>query len=506
MKRTSKIIEYAQLGEIRQNYPDQTIVHCHGVFDLFHYGHLLHLQEAKKQGDILVVSITPDKYVNKGPHRPHHNEQKRLELLSHLEIIDHVALNESHTGVEAITLLKPDLYVKGPDYKDEVVDETHNIVREREAVESVHGKLICTTGQTDSSTRILNRHFSMWDKAQQAAIDQLKTKSSVADVLEAIEKGAELKVLVVGEPIIDRYVFCNPVGISSKSSTVAAQFLEQEDYAGGSLAIANHLAALGCETTLLLPSAQEPFFKTLLKTEMMPTVKIAHYFTKNIPTPIKTRFLTKHRAQRMFELIDVRANDWESLSSNHFCAQLLELSSTHDMVIVADFGHGLFEKSVLKCLGKIDKFLALNVQTNSGNFGFNPFTKHQHFDYLCMDVPELRLATHDRLTPISALADRVMQLDIQKNASLTLGSEGSIYYQTIKEKIICPAFFNRVLDTTGAGDAYFAITALLTKMNVTPTMIPFIGNCFAGIHTQTMGNKYPVNKVDLVRVIRSILE
>lgn len=506
METASKMIEYAQLAEIRGNYPHKKIVHCHGVFDLFHYGHLLHLQEAKKQGDILVVTLTPDRFVNKGPHRPYHTEQKRLELLAHLEIVDFIALNETPTAVEAIHLLRPDFYVKGPDYQDEKKDETGGISKEKEAVESVHGKLVCTKGYTDSSTRILNRFFSMWDEEQQALIDKIKTETTVSAILEAVERCAELKVLVVGEPIIDSYVFCKPVGISSKGATVSAQFLEQEDYAGGSLAIANHLAAMGCETTILLPSGQEPSFMKLLETQLLPTIHVEHYLTKGISTPKKTRYLSKQQTQRMFELIDVTANHWESLVADDFCERLLQLSAQFDVVIIADFGHGLFENGVLHTLEKIGTFLALNVQTNSGNFGFNPFTKHDRYDYICMDERELRVATHDRLTDTDSLSDDIMDAIVRRTASLTLGEKGSIYYQPGQEKVACPALFKRVVDTTGSGDAYFAITSLLTKTKADPIIVPFIGNCVAGLHAQTIGNKYPVNKVDLIRTIRSTLE
>ena len=61
------------------------VVHCHGVFDLLHVGHIRHLNRAKKFGDKLVVSITADRYVNKGPNRPAFNQELRAEALSSLD-------------------------------------------------------------------------------------------------------------------------------------------------------------------------------------------------------------------------------------------------------------------------------------------------------------------------------------------------------------------------------------------------------------------------------------
>src|SRR6266571_7995492 len=92
---------------------DKKIVHCHGVFDLLHIGHIKHLEAARKRGDLLVVTLTPDRYVNKGPHRPAFPEQLRAEALASLACVDYVAINQWPTAVETIELLKPSLFVKG---------------------------------------------------------------------------------------------------------------------------------------------------------------------------------------------------------------------------------------------------------------------------------------------------------------------------------------------------------------------------------------------------------
>jgi len=89
------------------------IVHCHGVFDLLHIGHIRHFDEAKKMGDILVVTLTPAHLVNKGPGRPVFTESLRAEAIAALNCVDHVAINKWSTAVETINLLAPDFYVKG---------------------------------------------------------------------------------------------------------------------------------------------------------------------------------------------------------------------------------------------------------------------------------------------------------------------------------------------------------------------------------------------------------
>ena len=117
------------------------IVQCHGVFDLLHVGHIKHFKEAKTFGDILIVSITPDEFVHKGPGRPAFSTSLRLEALSELESVDYVVVNKWPTAEEIIKIIEPNIYCKGPDYKNPLDDLTGKITQEVDAVKSVGGKI-----------------------------------------------------------------------------------------------------------------------------------------------------------------------------------------------------------------------------------------------------------------------------------------------------------------------------------------------------------------------------
>ena len=114
-----KILSVENLKKILKKFKSKKkkIVLCHGVFDLLHVGHINHFQEAKNYGDILVVTITSDKFVNKGPNRPAFDEQNRLKAIAALNCVDYVALNKFPTAIPVIKELKPNVYCKGPDYK-----------------------------------------------------------------------------------------------------------------------------------------------------------------------------------------------------------------------------------------------------------------------------------------------------------------------------------------------------------------------------------------------------
>src|SRR2546425_2513818 len=142
-KKIKRVAELAQALQALQA-EGKKIVHCHGVFDLLHIGHIKHLDAARKLGDALVVTLTPDRFVNKGPHRPAFPERLRAEALASLACVDFVAINEWPTAVETIVRLRPDFYVKGVVREAGKRDHTTAIEEEEAAVKAVGGPLVLT--------------------------------------------------------------------------------------------------------------------------------------------------------------------------------------------------------------------------------------------------------------------------------------------------------------------------------------------------------------------------
>lgn len=89
---------------------------ANGCFDVLHVGHVKHLEAAKKLGDTLIVSLTLDEHVNKGPGLPIHTWEERAELLRGLRCVDEVV--PSVDDCAAIRVIRPNVFVKGIDYED----------------------------------------------------------------------------------------------------------------------------------------------------------------------------------------------------------------------------------------------------------------------------------------------------------------------------------------------------------------------------------------------------
>jgi len=151
------------------------IVLCHGVFDLLHFGHLQHFKKAKTYGDILVVTVTQDQHINKGPNRPFFNSQIRQNLLAELSVIDYVSEVNGPSAKNSIISIKPDFYIKGQDYKKKE-DVTGKIDVEIKEVKKYGGKTIYTNEVVFSSTKLLNLSNLTLNKEQTTEIRNIKKK------------------------------------------------------------------------------------------------------------------------------------------------------------------------------------------------------------------------------------------------------------------------------------------------------------------------------------------
>lgn len=132
----------------------QRIVLAHGCWDLLHPGHLDILDLAKLHGERLVVSVTSDRCVNKGPGRPAFSQEHRMTMLRALRCVEAVVLSDAETAVDVIHALRPNVLLKGNDYAGG--DPSGRLALERAAVEAVGGRLVISGHpKRYSSTAIL---------------------------------------------------------------------------------------------------------------------------------------------------------------------------------------------------------------------------------------------------------------------------------------------------------------------------------------------------------------
>jgi rfaE bifunctional protein nucleotidyltransferase chain/domain len=507
-KSASKIKNLSELELIISNLKkdNKKIVHCHGVFDLVHLGHIRHFTLAKKEGDILVVTLTKDKYVKRGPGRPIFNENLRAEMLASISIIDYVAMADFPTAVETIKIIKPDFYVKGSDYKDMAKDVTGMISDEEEAVCSIGGKLIFTDDITFSSSSLINNFLDVYPPEISNYLKSIKQKYTIEDISEKLNSIKKLKVLVLGDSIIDQYHYCTPLGKSSKEHLVANLYDSEETFAGGSLATANHISNICEKVDLLTVLGSKNSYKDFITEKLNNNITPIYFFWPDSETVLKRRFVSKVVNTKLFEICYLKKEDIPESVEEKILDRLNKTIKNYDLVVVNDFGHGLLTKNIIKLICEKSNYLALNVQTNSANLGFNMVTKYPRADFVCIDDLELRLATHDRVSNLGVLEKTVFELLNCENIIATRGSSGSVGYSTKEGFHECPAFSYKVVDAIGAGDAFFSYVSPCIAGGFGLDLTSFIGNAAGSLATQIICNREPVRYADLMKFITRLLK
>ncbi|MBM3252127.1 MAG: adenylyltransferase/cytidyltransferase family protein, partial [Candidatus Omnitrophica bacterium] len=405
------------------------IAHCHGVFDLLHPGHIKHFEAARKEGDILVVTITKDKYVNKGPGRPVFNQNLRAESIAAIECVDFVAINEWPTAVETIKLLKPHFYIKGQDYARKEDDLTGKITEEERAIKSISGSMLFTDELSFSSSSLINTFFTPFPEEAKDFFAKFRKRYLADNIIKRLKEIGKLKVLVIGDIIIDEYHYCSGMGKSQKDNIIATKYLSEEVFAGGVLAAANHLAGFCRDVTLATCIGTKNEYKDFITKHLKPNIKTNFYYRDDAPTVVKRRFVDPNFLSKLFEICYLEdANKLPANVEKSICDYLRNNLRKFDMALVADFGHGLITSQIVKVLCKYARFMAVNVQTNSSNIGFNLITKFNRADYICIDEPELRLACHDKLSDLRQLVLKIKSQIGCERIIITRGHKGSLVY------------------------------------------------------------------------------
>ena len=265
------------------------------------------------------------------------------------------------------------------------------------------------------------------------------------------DKVKDYRVLLVGDAIMDEYVYVAPIGKAIKENALSALTGRREVFKGGVWAAAAHVRNFCAQVDI---------------------------FTR--PNVMwNTRLVDEIYLRKLFVLHELRPNDetpqdWDIRS--------------YDLVIVTDFGHGTLTQELIARLSKEARFLAVNAQTNSTNYGFNLITKYPRADYVVIDEIEARLAAHDKESPIE---DVILKLSF-KNIIVTMGTKGAVGFDGSFERQ--SALTDKVVDTIGAGDAFLCVTAPFAAARYSMRELVQIGNAAGAVKVGIVGHRKSVDR------------
>lgn len=507
--KKNKIISFINLEkkikDLKKN--KKRIVLCHGVFDLLHPGHFKHFKTAKNYGDILIVSVTADNFVNKGPDRPAFNEKLRLESLISLSDIDFVVLSNFATAKKIIKVIKPNFYCKGPDYKNHKNDASGEIINETKEVKKYGGKIIYTEDENFSSSNLINKYLLKNENQTKLLLKKVKKKYDSNKIKNAISSFDNIKILIIGETIIDKYIFSEALGKSGKEPILVLRDLSSEEYVGGAAAIARHISNFNNKVSLLSMIGEKKEYLNFIKKKLRKNVKLFYLEKKGSPTIVKTRFIDNVSKNKVFGSDKLNDELLDSRQENDFNSKLKKIVPKFDLVIVSDYGHGFISKNSAQIICKYSKFLALNAQVNAANIGYHTMRNYKNIDCVIINEKELRHELRDKNSKTEKLQKELSNKQNIKNLIVTKGSQGSILYAKNFDKFIyAPAFSNKVVDKVGAGDTMLSIISMCINKKLDLNLSLLIASIAAAESVKKIGNKFSTNKINLIKSLEAIIK
>jgi bifunctional ADP-heptose synthase (sugar kinase/adenylyltransferase) len=285
----------------------KVVVQSHGIFDIIHPGILKHLDDAKGRGDVLIVTVVMDKDVRKGPGRPVFPANYRLHNVASLQQVDYVCLVDDDMPFSCVKEIKPDIFARGQGYAQRD-REIHSRIFEEER-ELYFGKcrILETEGFSFSSSSIINNFLNIYPEETKIYLKEFAQRYSFNQIMDAINSLRDLKVLLIGDGIIDEYFYCESMGKSPKAQLIVHKYLSHDVFAGGVFAIANHLAAICGKVHMVTMLGTEDTREDFVRGCLKPNVDAKFFYRDDAPTIVKRRYINSYQKHKIFEVNYINA-------------------------------------------------------------------------------------------------------------------------------------------------------------------------------------------------------
>ena len=481
------------------------IVLCYGHFNLIHPGHLRYLQHAKTLAEKLVVAIKSDLELDADSFGNHFSESERAESVANLEIVDRVVVLDNNSLNELINSLKPSVLVLGKEFENRKIKEIElasNSVKKQ-------GKVVFHAGETHyASTHLLHDNISDIESNNIVNFQSIcKNNKITYDTLQdRISTFSNLKLLVIGDTIVDNYVACDAVGMSAEAPVLVVKELENREFIGGAAIVASHVRVLGARCHYISVVGDDLLSNSVKEVLNVRDIDASLIIDPSRPTTYKTRYMVEN--QKLFRVSRIKDHKISEKIENEVINKLNDLASDIDGIMVSDFVYGVITPNILteilRLAKKFDLKLFGDLQCSSQ---VGKVTKFNKFDLITPTEKEARIALDDNESGIEWIANKLIKDTNSKNMLMKLGPDGFIAYNNEKsmERQNFPALTANPIDVTGAGDSLFAAMSVSLSSGASLIESSAIGVCMASLAVKEVGN-IPISKEKLSSYMGNILE
>ncbi len=467
-----------------------------GNFNVLHPGHLRLLKFAAENSDFLVVGINPD--TTPGVAVP---AEMRLEGLQSIAIVGH-ALILQEAPERFIARLKPDIVVKGKEHQSRLNPE-------KTVVEAYGGKLLFSSGEIRfSSLGLLDHEYRDTNYSTiRPALDYPERHGfTISGLKSVLDRLAGIRVLVIGDLIVDTYITCDPLGMSQEDPTIVVTPIEQKTFVGGAGIVSAHARGLGAEVRYLsVVGGDEPagFARDVLSAD---GIQVSFFLDETRPTTVKQRY--RAHGKTLLRVNHLRQHAVSSAIAGKMVREIEHLLPQTDLLLFSDFNYGCLPQPVVDEI--IERAAKRKIMMAADSQASSQFADISRFKGMSLITPterEARLALQDFDSGVIVVGHQLCSSSRAENVVITLGAEGLLIHGkedgSYRDDRL-PAFNTAPKDVAGAGDSFFTCASLALRAGVDIWRGSYLGALAAACQVSRVGN-LPLHGADIEAEIDYVL-
>ncbi len=468
------------------------IVFVSGNFNIVHPGHLRLLKFASDCGDFLVVGVSSD-----APPATTIPAALRLEGIRAISLVNYAfILNEPPEAF--ISRLKPAAVVKGKEHEKQFNPE-------QQVVESYGGKLLFSSGEVRFSSMELLR--SEYVEANFSTITKplefpMRHGFVLSDLKNQLLRLNGLRVLVIGDLIVDEYIECDPLGMSQEDPTIVVTPLENKRFVGGAAIVAAHAQGLGAAVKYFtVAGVDEPsrFASATLERYGVDSTIVPD---ESRPTTLKQRY--RAGGKTLLRVSHLRQHDIRSDILKTILDALTPHVAKTDLIIFSDFNYGCLPQALVDEVVKLGRKHGVTMVADSqASSQVGDVSRFPGMRLLTPTEREARLALHDWNSGLVVVAEKLREKAQAENIVVTLGSEGLLIHAKNSVGVFTdrlPAMNTAPRDPAGAGDSFLTCASMALCAGIDIWQATYLAALAAACQVSRVGNT-PLSQAELVSEI-----
>jgi rfaE bifunctional protein kinase chain/domain len=467
---------------------------CFGHFNAIHPGHIRYFRTAREHGRPLVVAVEGDAQLPNLERASVFPEEERAQSVASLNLVDYVVILDSGPLEEFVGEANLAALVLGKEFEGARAPKVAAAVI---AAQNNGAQVFYGAGETHyASTELLSGSPGELKKQRCEAFIQAQKAQGVvmSDVFSIMEQGHQPHILVIGDAIVDRYVACDPVGVSNEAPVVVFKEMETRDYVGGAGIVAAHVAALGARSTFLSVTGKDShaqYTGDMLSNFGVDSLLIED---ESRPTTFKIRYLVEN--QKLFRVSRLKEHSLPRKIEDQLVDNIIEKAADLDGILVSDFVYGVITPRIIETLRHVSRehdiplFGDLQCSSQVGNI-----LKFKDFFFICPTEREARIALANHDDGVEYIANLLIEKTRNTNMVLKLAGEGFIVYvgqegeAGFLHRQHFPALTVNPVDVAGAGDALLSAMTVGLARGLSLMQASALACCVSAIAVQTVGNR-----------------